>query len=266
MLSELKKIGIFIKRDFKIIITYRLAFSAMFLNMIFFFFYFILFGAMFGETTPPLLNPYQQDFVTYLLIGSIGWGFLWSVMSSSSGALRNEMMIGTLESILLTSTRLSTLIIAYTIFGCFIGFLSILILITIGFLFFDIIIAINLITIIIFILSTFMMAGLGLLFSGLTLWIKNIGDTIPLIQNVAMFFSGVYFPITVLPEQLQDISYIIPFYYSIEGIRISLIDQNASLFYIQILIPVTILFIFLGVISLHFGLQKAKKEGSLAFY
>lgn len=266
MLKELQKIGIFIKRDFKIIITYRLAFSAMFLNMIFFFFYFILFGAMFGETTPSHLNPYQQDFVTYLLVGSIGWGFLWSVMSSSSGALRTEMMIGTLESILLTSTRLSTLVIAYTIFGCFIGFISMIILITIGIIFFQITIAINLMTIIIFALSTFMMAGFGLLFSGLTLWIKNIGDTIPLIQNTAMFFSGVYFPITVLPSQLQGISKFIPFYYSIEGIRISLINYDASLYYIQILIPVTILFLILGMTSLHLGLKKAKKEGSLAFY
>lgn len=95
MIREIKKIGIIIKRDFKILMTYRLAFSAMFLNMIFNLFYFILFGSMFKETTPDALIPYKQDFVTYLLIGSIGWSFLWTVMSSSSIALRNEMMIGT---------------------------------------------------------------------------------------------------------------------------------------------------------------------------
>ena len=266
MLKEVKKIGVFIKRDFKIIFTYRLAFSAMFLNMVFFFFYFILFGAMFGESMPSHLNPYQQDFVTYLLVGSIGWGFLWSVMASSSGSLRNEMMKGTLESVLLTSTRLGTLVVAYTIFGCFIGLVSMVILLVIGFAFFDVSIAINAMTIVIFLLSTFMMAGFGLLFSGLTLWIKNIGDTITLIQNVSMFFSGVYFPNTVLPAGLQDVSNFIPFYYSIEGIRVSLVDYNASVYFALVLVPVTILFIVLGIVSLHFGLKKAKKDGSLAFY
>ena len=125
MLDEIRKIGAFLKRDFKLLLTYRLAFSAMFLNMVFNLFYFILFGGMFGGGTPPQLAVYHQNFITYLFIGSIGWSFLWSVMGASSLALRNEMMMGTLESLLLSSTKLTTLVIAYTLFGCFMGAVSI---------------------------------------------------------------------------------------------------------------------------------------------
>ncbi len=266
MIREIKKIGIIIKRDFKILMTYRLAFSAMFLNMIFNLFYFILFGSMFKETTPDALIPYKQDFVTYLLIGSIGWSFLWTVMSSSSIALRNEMMIGTLESILLSSTSLLTIVIAYTIFGCFMGLISTVIFLSVGYFIYHAYFMANMYTLLIFLVSIIMMAGLGMIFSGLTIWIKNIGQTIPLIQNISMFFSGVYFPVSILPKYLQGVAKFVPFYYSIEGMRISIVSPSESIQYLVILILISSIFVILGIYSLRKGLEKAMKEGSLAFY
>ncbi|MCD6447631.1 MAG: ABC transporter permease [Thermoplasmata archaeon] len=266
MIEEIKKIGIFIKRDFKILFTYRLAFSAMFLNMLFNLFYFILFGSMFGEKMPDALLPYKQDFVTYLLLGSIGWSFLWSVMSSSSIALRNEMMMGTLESILLSSTKITTIIISYTIFGCFMGLLSTVIFLAVGYFVYHVHLAANIFTFIIFALSILMMSGIGMLFSGLTIWVKNIGQTIPLIQNITMFFSGVYFPVSVLPSYLQKIATFIPFYYSIEGMRISIVSPEKSMEYIVILSFLVVIFIIIGLYALNKGMEKAMKEGSLAFY
>ena len=266
MIEEIRKVGIFIKRDFKILLTYRLAFSALFLNMIFNLFYFILFGSMFGNKMPTPLEPYQQDFVSYLIVGSVGWSFLWSVMSASSISVRSEMMMGTLESLLLSSVKLTTLIVAYTIFGCLLGFISVSIIILVGYFMFNAVIAINLYTLVILFLSTVMMTGFGMIFSGLTIWIKNIGDTIPLIQNITMFFSGVYFPITVLPSPLQKIAKFIPFYYSIEGMRISTVEPSESLRYIIILIALSIIFVLVGLYSMKEGVKKAKRDGSLSFY
>ena len=266
MIEEIKRIGIFLKKDFKILLTYRLAFSTLFLNMIFNLFYFILFGSMFGGGTPSYLEPYQQDFIAYLITGSVGWSFLWSVMSGSSISIRSEMMMGTLESLLLSSIKIPTLVIAYTIFGCFLGLISVSIILLVGYFIFSATILFNLYTLLIFLLSTIMMAGFGMIFSGLTIWIKNIGNAIPLIQNISMFFSGVYFPITVLPPYLQKISKFIPFYYSIEGIRISIVNPSKSMQYIFILIFLSIISILLGLYSLHKGVEKAKKDGSLSFY
>ena len=269
MLDELRKIGVFIKRDFHIMLTYRLAFSAMFLNMVFSLLYFILFGSMFGTRTPTVLLPYGGDYIYYLLVGSIGWGFLWTVMNATSASLRNEMMMGTLESVMLTVTRISTIVIAYTIFGCLMGLLTIAIILIVGFFLFGITIIGNIYAFFVMFLSTVMMMGLGMVFGGLTLWIKNIGNTIPLIQNIAMFFCGVYFPITILPKILQPIAKFIPFYYSIEGLRKTL-QINSSLseiyYFITILVLLDVLFIFLGLFTLRRGVVKAKRDGSLSFY
>ena len=192
-------------------------------------------------------------------------------MSATATSLRNEMMMGTLESIFLTSTKISTIIIAYTIFGSIFGFLSVIILYLVGFFLFDIIVFsnANIFTLIIFILSIFLMMGFGMIFTGLALRFKNIGSAVPLFQSITMFFCGVYFPITVLPNYLQTVAKFVPFYYSIEGMRISLIPGTATseiLSYIVILIGATLFFALLGIFILYKGLTKAKKDGSLAFY
>jgi ABC-type polysaccharide/polyol phosphate export permease len=60
-----------------------------------------------------------------------------------------------------------------------------------------------------------------------------------------------------------------PFYYSIEGLRKSLIPTTPTsemVFFVIILLALSILFITLGVFVLHKGLVKAKKDGSLMFY
>jgi ABC-2 type transport system permease protein len=114
-----------------------------------------------------------------------------------------------------------------------------------------------------------MMMGFGLIFGGLTIWLKNIGQTTPLLQNIVMFFCGVYFPVAVLPTYLQPISKYMPFYYSMEGIRQSLIPSTPTsdlLYYIVVLIFLSDLFILIGIFVLRKCLIKAKKDGTLTFY
>jgi len=271
MFDELRKIPVFIIRDFRILFTYKIAFSTSFLNIIFNLFYFVIFGSMFGSNEINHLIPYGGNFISYLLIGSIGWGFIWSVMSSTSSSLLNEMYMGTLESLLTTPTKMLTIIFSYSIYGSIWGLLSLLILMTVGFFVFGIGVfaTASISTIIIFLLSLTMMMGFGMIFGGLTLMVKRIGASVSLVQNISMIFCGVYFPISVLPAYFQPIAKFIPFYYPIEGLRISLLPESQFgdiLYYILMLIFLSIISILVGLFILHKGLMKAKKEGSLTYY
>ena len=271
MLNELRKVGVIIKRDFRVYFTYKLAVSMAFFSILFNFLYMVLFGSMFRAGVIPALDAYGGDYISYILVGSIGWGFMWSILSQTSESIRNEMELGTLESLLLTPTSIYTLTIAYTLFGSFFGLLSILGLLLIGFLLFgvNVLATASIFTLVIFILSIIMMTGFGMILGGLTIWVKNIGETAPLIQSITMFFCGVYFPIAVLPEYLQPISKVIPFYYFVEGLRLSLVPETPTstiVEYVIILVFLSVLFVVLGVYALHKGIMKAKREGSLAFY
>jgi ABC-2 type transport system permease protein len=271
MINEIKKIGVFVKRDLRMFFTYKVAFFSNFFNMIFTFFYLVLFGTMFRSASVPDISTYGGDFISFILVGSMGWSFLWNIMNSVSFSLRNEMLMGTLESVLLTRTKIHTMMIAYAIFGSLFGLLTMAALFIVGSVFFGVTAfsSANIYTLIIFILSIFMMAGFGMIFGGLTLWFKNIGQTIPLIQGITMFFCGVYFPLAILPEYLQPIAKFIPFYWSIEGMRQSLIMDKTDVMifdYIIILTVLAIASIAIGALALNRGFKKAKKDGSLGFY
>lgn len=271
MLNEIRKVGVFIKRDFKVMFTYKLAFSMAWVSLLFNFLYMVLFGSMFQVGYLSSIDTYGGNFISYILVGSIGWGFMWSVALSTPISLRSEMEDGTLESIISTPTSIYTMILSYTFFGSFFGLLSIAILLSVSYAFFGISVfaTASIFTLIIFVLSVIMMMGFAMILGGLTFWIKNIGETGTFIQSISMFFCGVYFPITVLPEFLQPISKYVPFYWSIEGLRKSLIPSTPTqdlLNYVLILIIITFVVTSIGAYALHRGLKKAKKDGSLAFY
>lgn len=269
-MNFIRKILIFIKRDLQIMLTYKIVMISNYTYMIMNFFFFIFFAKMFGTRFLDALKPYGGDFISYILIGSIGWGFLWSVMGSSSGSLRNEMMQGTFEPIFLTPTSPYIFILAYTIWGIFMGVISMLIFLTIGFLFFDVIIIGNyIIALLILSLSIIMMIGFGLAVAGLGIYVKRVGNLISIVQSISLFLCGVYFPIEVLPSWIQPISKFLPFYYSIIGLRIALssnLNRESLLFTISILFFFCFSAIILGIYFLKKGINKARKEGTMAYY
>lgn len=101
------------------------------------------------------------------------------------------------------------------------GLLSVSILLLVGYFLSGVSISASatIYTLIIFLLPTTMMVGFGMIFGGLTIWLKNIGETVPLLQSVFMFFCGVCFPIAILPTFLQPIAKYLPFYYPHRGFK-----------------------------------------------
>ncbi|MBU4031358.1 MAG: ABC transporter permease [Candidatus Thermoplasmatota archaeon] len=266
---EMKKVFFFIKRDFKILFSYRLAFASMFAGVFFSLFNLVLFGAMFGVTELQSLSFYGGNYISYILIGSIGWGFMWAISGATSNALQSEMMMGTLEAIMSTPTKVTTLVLSYTIYGAFFGMLSVFLIIGAGVGLFgsDILGAISPATVVFFFLMVAMMAGIGMIFGGLTVWTKNIGPLLGLFQNSTMFFSGVYYPISVLPAIIRPISHIMPFYYSVEGLRRSLMPGTPDVwYYMGVTAIVAAVLLILGYIILMYAIKKAKRDGSLSFY
>jgi ABC-type polysaccharide/polyol phosphate export permease len=103
----------------------------------------------------------------------------------------------------------------------------------------------------------------------LTIWLKNIGATATVLQSVTMFFCGVYFPLAVLPDALHPVAQYIPFYYSIEGLRRSLLPSSTASelsFFAAMVGLFSMAFIALGWFVIRTGMRKAKRDGSLSHY
>jgi len=269
MPSELGKIGIFLRRDFAMLSTYKFAFVTNTLSKFFIFFWMVLIGKIFGQTSS-ILSPYGGNFISFVLVGTIGWSLSWNIIDAMIFSVRNEMLMGTIEAIFLTPTSKVIIMLAYGIFGFVFGMISVISFFLVGLFAFDINIfaAANLYTLAIFILSCTTATGIGLILCGLTFWQKYLGQFVPFLQGIAVFFSEVYFPTAVLPSYLQPLSQIVPFYYSIKGIRLSLlgIPTTELIQCILVLFILTIVFFMIGFFTLDKCIAKAKRDGTLSFY
>ncbi|MBU7019286.1 MAG: ABC transporter permease [Theionarchaea archaeon] len=266
----IRKVLMFIKRDFLMLFTYRFALVFNYLQMIMNLFLFVLFASMFGERVLTILEPYGGDYISYILVGSIGWGYLWSAMGSASGSIQQEMVQGTFEPIFLTPTSPYIIVFAYTVWGLLMGTFSMLTFLSLGVFVFKIELTGNiLLALVLMGLSVLMMVGFGLMVAGLNIFLKQVGSFVPVIQAVSLFFCGVYFPIEVLPRILHPISRIFPFYYSITGLRMALSDKASVpevAPYFWILLVLAVLALGIGMYFFRRGLNRARREGTLAYY
>jgi len=264
-----KKLFVFIKRDFNVMFTYKSAlvfnYLDMFMNLIIFF----IFARMFGERMLKSLEGYGGDVISFVVLGSMGWSLLWNTMGSATGAIQQEMKAGTFETLFLTPTSPFTIVSAYTMWDLLINMVSIFLFLITSMFLFEIHFKANYIfTILFVILDIFLMAGLGLMVAGLDVYVKQVGGIVSVVQRLSYFLSGVIFPISVLPTILQPIAKIIPFYYAITALRSSLTgNEFATLFpYLIILSILASVSISLGIYIFKKGINRARMDGSLAYY
>ncbi len=250
--------------------TYKFAMVFNYAQMIMNLFLFVLFARMFGDRMLSILEPYGGDYIQYILIGSIGWGYIWSAMGAASGSIQQEMMRGTFEPIFLTPTSPFVIVMAYTIWGLFMGTISMGVFLFFGITVFGVELTGNaLMAVILMALSVLMMIGFGLMVAGLNVFLKQVGSLVSVVQGVAMFLCGVYFPLEVLPAIIQPLGKVLPMYYSIMGLRMAL-SEKASLpmimQYVWILLILAVVALISGTYFLRKGLNRARKEGTLAYY
>lgn len=260
----------FIKRDIKVMFTYRSAlffnYTDMFLNLLLFY----LVIKMFGIRTLESLMKYGGDVISFVIIGIMGWGYLWAVMGTLTRAIEMDMRGGTLESIFLTPISPFSVMLGYASWSFIVNSISIFSILLVSIFFFNIETDVNYAYgLLSLIFSVVMMFGIGLIVAGLNIYVKQVGAVVQVLQRITYFLCGVLFPITVLPDILQSTAKILPFYYSLAAFRLSLTANptlEIMLPYLIILSALAVSSMICGITVLRKGLNKARKDGTLVFY
>src|SRR5436190_18086148 len=105
-ISSLKTALAFLKRDFLITASYKTAFAADALGIVFKVITFYYIGAVFGESVSPSLKTYGHDYFAFLIIGIALLDFVHTSLDTFSVSIRDSQMTGTLEVVLLSPIQL----------------------------------------------------------------------------------------------------------------------------------------------------------------
>jgi ABC-2 type transport system permease protein len=267
----LLKAGAFIKRDFAMMVSYRAAFFMHWFGVIISLLVFYFIAKLFSGTANPYLRQYNGDYFSFVLIGIAFSGYLSNSLGVFAGGIRQEQTMGTLEAMLVTPTKLTTIIISLSLSNFILTSITVMAYLIIGTVFLNADMSnANLSTaFLILAISIICFSSIGIISASFIMVFKRGNPINWVMGTTAQLLGGTYFPIAILPQFLKIFSRFIPLTYSLKALRMALL-RGASVgdlsFEIAVLILFCILLLPLSFVIFKFALKKAKKDASLIHY
>ncbi len=261
----------FIKKDFLNEVSYKLSFLLQFAGIFFSIITFYFLSKLVGTNMNSSLRPYGGDYFSFIIIGFAFTHYLQTSLQGFSSSIRETQLMGIMEVLLTTSTKLSTIIISSSLYKFLFTSLRIFFFIIVGTTLFSIDISkanyAAAIVILLFTITSF--SCIGIIAASFIVVFKK-GDPIAwLVTSLSWLLGGVYYPVSILPKWLQNISYILPITYSLKGIRLALL-QGYSFYqlqkYIYALMIFTIILLPASLYIFRSAVKKAMVDGSLTQY
>ncbi len=260
----------FLRRDLRLQLSYRFAFFLQFFNVFFGIFMFRFLSLLVGDSAAPYLADYGGDYFAFVLIGLAFSGYFGVGLRSFASNLRDAQITGTLEAMLMTPSRLSTIILSSGIYDY--GFITfqVLVYLALGALIFNVQLKGNFAAaLVILALTIVAMSCLGILAASFIMVLKR-GDPVTwLFNSLSLLLGGVYYPVEIMPDWLQVFSRLLPVTYSLAAMRQALLN-NASFAELApdllALLVFSVILLPLSLLAFRLAVQRAKIDGSLAHY
>ena len=268
---NLYKTFAFIKRDFIILTSYKMALLTTTFGAIFPLLSYFFIAKLMPQNSVKSIEIYGGNYFSFTLIGIAFTTYFTMAVQEFSALMRRDQMAGCLEALLSSQTDTKSLIFMSAIFK-FIHNGTVLIamfIIAIFFLGFDIS-KINIAsTILTLLLSFITFISLGIFSAAGTILFKQ-GEPFGFIfGTLSSLLGGAVFPIALLPFGLKMFSYIIPITYSLDALRLAILQGYSISMLWQQLIILTSISLFLLPMSLNFfewAVEKGKRNGTLMQY
>jgi ABC-2 type transport system permease protein len=261
----------FFKRDLSLNLSYRTSFFLQSFGILISVATAYFISRLFGNAIVPQLNQYGGDYFSFALIGVAFYGYLNTSLTNFAQSIRDGQVMGTLEIMLLSPTRLSSILISSSLWSYFFTTINVLVYIILGtFIFgFNLGEANILSSLLVLILSVASFSGIGILSAAMVLVVKK-GDPVAVFYgSISSLLAGVYYPITILPPQLEILSRLFPLTYALDAMRLALL-KGYSIYELRMDLIVLLLFAVvltpLSIFAFRIALKRAKKEGSLIHY
>ena len=204
-------------------------------------------SAVTGETNIDI--PY---FTLYLLLGTLVWHFLSGIFNAVSEVIAWERWEGTIEYTLMAPVHRWVHLIGQTSYALLWSLITTIIIGTVTALFFEIDLSgANLPgALLVLLVGSISLTGVGIVASILPLMYPERGAQMThIIQASFLLVSGVYYPVSVLPQWMQVLARLSPVTYVLDGIRGSIMDGMPTAELMQYIWPL----VLFGVISLPLG-------------
>jgi ABC-2 type transport system permease protein len=173
-----------------------------------------------------VLAGYGASYVAFALVGVATETFLWTSVSRIAGVLRTEQEEGTLEAITSTLLKPHNYLFGQTLAGFSRSTIYFLGAMIVGIVAFQVPLILNAGSLATATIAVLMMTtshiGIGFAAAGAILVLKRGEPIVFMFSVFTQFFSGVLYPLNVVPQALLPIAYFLPYTYALHTLRLSL--------------------------------------------
>lgn len=271
LVAELYKLPAFVRRDWKIALSYRAVFLGDIVGLAMQILVFFFVAKLVDPGKLPTYGGTVPTYLAFVVIGLVINLTAGVLLYQVSAALRQEQLTGTFEALLATPTAGATLqlgSIAYTLIFVPIRAAVLLTAIAIGFgLELEVSgILPGFVLLVAFLPFTW---GLGLVAAAAVVTFRRGSNVTGVAVTLLGLISGAVFPIALLPPVLQTMAEWNPFAIAIDGIRSALIggtgwsDAASDLAH---LLPLSVAGLALGVLCFRLAIARERRRGTLGQY
>lgn len=260
------------KKDFLIDFSYKISFFGQFLGIFLSSISFFFISEIFINSKSPHLEPFNYDYFIFATIGIAILDIVITIMRSLTSSLREAQSFGFVEILFISKVDAVYIFLCsslYPFIKSFVKFIFYIFLLQIigdyNFLLISIIISFAL-----FLIMIIPFMALSFLALSFVLYFKQ-ADPINFIINLMLsIFSGILYPVSVLPPFMQSISNFIPLTSQLNSARYVLINNSidayifSNLFFIHIFFSIFFLFVSFRVFKVT--IDRVKRRGTISTY
>jgi len=283
--ATLRAMWAFVKRDLKIWTYFKLNFlielAGIFSNLAIY----AIIALVAGETVKSFLKPYGGEYVSYVILGIILNTILSTSLAAPYWGTMEAFWSGRLEILMISPISTPLFVTGTSIGGYVRTFINVLIYLALGLLFFGLRLggtADYALAGFYILIAAVACTGLGLMGASLIYFIDARGGQDPIRWIVGILVglaSGVYYPLSILPEWVQWLGCLIPHTYALDAARRAILGGDFKnptipvhrLFGLTPLLTDILMLIAFSVVTVPLGwwmydrgVRKAKTDGRLS--
>lgn len=266
----MRVLAAFFVRDLRVAWSYRLSFLTQNIALLSTLLSIKFVSNLFDTGASSALAPYGGDYFSFALLGMSISFLSYPAVKSFASAVRSAQVTGTFEAMLTTPTSPGLIVVSGGLYSVFIAVTQLVLMLVLGAVLFRMPLQLDhiLLVCLVLVMTFAALAGIGLLSAAFTIAFKQTEPFSGALVAASLLVSGIIYPTSVLPRWLEVLSPFIPLTHSVELAR-QLMLPEASTVSLGLHFGALALFCLafpLGLVSLRFAVDYARRAGSLAQY
>lgn len=260
----------FFVRDYRLAVSYRAGFFFEIVGAIVNVFIFYFVSEFFGSALSGELEQYGGNYFLFVIVGIAFTTYLRVGLSGISTKVRDGQLMGTLELMLISPSRLPVTLLSSTLWAHLMATFGVLTYVAFAVLVGPELGSPNIgIALVALVVAIIGFNAIGLIVAASVIVLKQGSPVNWLVNTASVLLAGVFYPTTALPEPLEAIGRLLPMTHALDIVRRSLLagEGMATLAPSFVaLVVLTALYLPLGVLACHHAVRVAQTDGSLTAY